>query len=127
MGEVYEVIDWQGLLAQFRGRDASVLKVVATALRTQSDVPAILRALQQSVDYPALARQAHSIKGMAGSLMANRVYEQAKRVDELAKACNPEALAQSEQLAQLTEDMLAALAVHVANADRNSVGNPSGS
>ena len=100
------LIDWPALLAQFRGKESSALRVAATALRSQEPVPAMLRSLAAAADYPALALAAHSIKGMAGNLKADALYETAKRTDELARLADPQAREQAEVLAQLMERML---------------------
>ncbi|MEW6676716.1 MAG: Hpt domain-containing protein [Pseudomonadota bacterium] len=100
------LIDWPALLAQFRGKEASALRIAATALRSQETVAATLRSLAAAEDYPALALAAHSIKGMAGNLKADELYETAKRTDELARIADPQARDQAEVLAQLMERLL---------------------
>lgn len=104
--EMGPLIDWPGLLAQFRGREASVLKVAATAVRTQESVPAKIRSLAASADFPNLSLAAHSIKGMAGNLMAARLFELARDVDQMARQEDPLAFSQCETLAQLMEQLL---------------------
>jgi HPt (histidine-containing phosphotransfer) domain-containing protein len=100
------LIDWPALVAQFRGKESSALRVAATALRSQEPVPGTLRSLAAAADYPALALAAHSIKGMAGNLKADALYETAKLTDELARLADPQAREQAEALARLMERLL---------------------
>lgn len=100
------LVDWTALLAQFKGREASVLRIAGTALQSQAEVPGKLRALAADRDYSELSMAAHSIKGMGGNLMATQVYDLAKRTDDAAREANPESLALAGQLARLMEALL---------------------
>ena len=107
------IVDWEGLMAQFQGREASVLKIAATVLYSQVGVPAQLRDLAARRDYPALARLAHSIKGMGGSIMAQRVFELGKQVDEAARLQSEAASGLAEELACVMEALLAEMGAHI--------------
>lgn len=107
------LVDWTRLVAQFKGREAPVLRIAATALNSQAGVPARLRELAAARDFPALAMAAHSLKGMGGNLMATPVYELARQTDEAARTANQEALKLAEELAQLMEALLRELAEKV--------------
>jgi HPt (histidine-containing phosphotransfer) domain-containing protein len=104
--QMSRVIDWEKLSAQFRGREASVIKVATTILRTQADVPARLADLVEKRDYAGLSELAHTIKGMGGNLMANSVYELGMKTDQAARAQDENALELAKQLAMLMQNLL---------------------
>lgn len=107
-------VDWISLVAQFRGRETSALKVSATVLRTQGDAPARLRELAKKQDFAALALLAHSLKGMGGNLMASRIFELGRDLDEAARHEDERAVALAEQLAQAMEGVLQELGARLA-------------
>lgn len=100
------MVDWEGLVAQFKGREASVLKIAATVLQSQAGVPAQLRGLAGRRDYPGMARLAHSLKGMGASIMAQRIFDLGKQVDEAARLESEVALGLAEALAQALDALL---------------------
>ena len=104
--QMSRVIDWEKLSAQFRGREASVIKVATTILRTQADVPARLADLVEKRDYVGLSELAHTIKGMGGNLMANSVYELGMKTDQAARVQDENALELAKQLAMLMQNLL---------------------
>ena len=109
MTEHGTLVDWIGLLGQFKGREASVLRIAATALKSQAQTPANLRALAAAADFPALALAAHSLKGMSGNLMAETVYLLAKRTDDAARQADGASLDMAGELAVQVEALLAEL------------------
>ena len=100
------IVDWEKLTDQFKGREASVLKVAGTVLRTQTDVPARLIDLAEKRDYAGLSELAHTLKGMGGNLMANSVYELGMQTDQAAREQNEKALELAKQLAVLMQGLL---------------------
>jgi len=114
------LVDWISLVAQFRGREASALKVSATVLRTQGEAPARLRELAEKHDFAALAMLAHSLKGMGGNLMAARIFELGRDLDEAARHGDALAIALAEQLAQAMEMVLQELGERLAASQTDS-------
>lgn len=100
------IIDWDGLVVQFKGQEGVVVRIAGTVLRTQADMPRQLRELIGKRDYEALARLAHSLKGMGGNLMAGQVFELGKQADLAAREKSEEALHLAERLAQAMEALL---------------------
>lgn len=100
------IIDWDGLVVQFKGQEGVVVRIAGTVLRTQADAPRQLRELTGKRDYEALARLAHSLKGMGGNLMAGQVFELGKQADLAAREKSEEALHLAERLAQAMEALL---------------------
>ena len=107
------IIDWDKLEARFNGKRDFVNKLVKTALSSQQETPAKLRAAGADKDYKALAFLAHSLKGMGGNLMADEVHALAARVETAAKEQEEGVFAMAETLAMETERMLDALAKRV--------------
>jgi two-component system sensor histidine kinase/response regulator len=108
------IVDWDELTAQFRGREASVARIAATVLRTQGEAPAQLRELAARRDFEALSRLAHSLKGMGGNIMAQRIFELGRAVDTAAREQSEAALAGAEELARAVEEMLGEMRERIA-------------
>jgi len=108
------MVDWDKLLAQFRGREAAVQRIAATVLRTQGEAPAQLRELAARRDFEGLSRLAHSLKGMGGNIMATRIFDLGKSVDAAAREQSEAAVAGAEELALAVEEMLREVQARVA-------------
>ncbi len=105
-----DVIDWAKLEARFNGKRDFVDKLVKTAVSSQTDSPAQLRAALANADYKTLAFLSHSLKGMGGNLMAEELHALAARAEAAARGETADALELAERLAQAVERLLAALA-----------------
>jgi HPt (histidine-containing phosphotransfer) domain-containing protein len=62
----------------------------------------------QQGDMPALMREAHSIKGVAGNVKADAAFALARSVESAAHQGRRECLEQAVALAEAVEQMLAA-------------------
>jgi len=78
-------IDRTQLLAQYGGRGAFVKRLAATVISAHRDTAAELRSAAAGGDTAQLAALAHSIKGTAGNVSADRLHEIAGRVEGLAR------------------------------------------
>jgi PAS domain S-box-containing protein len=108
------LFDWNVLLARYDGREAFVAKLAATVLASHRDTPAQLRAAAAAHDPEALGFAAHSLKSMAGNLMAHGVRDLARQLEAAARQGDTAiAITLAAELARATEAMLAALASHL--------------
>jgi PAS domain S-box-containing protein len=103
------LIDWHGFEARYRGRPALIDKLIAASYRNNVDTAARLRSAAACRDFAALAFLAHALKGLAGDLVAEPLHAQAAATEELARQGCDDALASSQQLAQLAEELVVAL------------------
>lgn len=102
-----DLVDWAGLLNRFKGRRAFVGKLLTALLASHADTPAKLRAATLAPDLEALVFMAHSIKGVAGNLMAPDLQEQARQTEVSARAGLPEAGELATALADSLDRLLA--------------------
>jgi HPt (histidine-containing phosphotransfer) domain-containing protein len=109
------LIDWSALLARYGGRQAFVAKLANTALQSQAETPAKLRAAVEQSDLETIAFVAHAIKGMAGNLMAAALREQAAETESAARAGDANARVLGRELGARLEAFLAELAARVAS------------
>ena len=107
------IIDWVKLEARFNGKRDFVDKLARTALTSQAEGPAKLRAAAASGNFQELVFVAHALKGMGGNLMAETLRELAARTEMAARAGEGSALDLAEELAVAVERLLAALAERV--------------
>jgi HPt (histidine-containing phosphotransfer) domain-containing protein len=103
-------IDWSTLLAHYGNRRHFVAKLVASVRASQADTPDKLRQAAREQDLGAIAFLAHSLKGMAGNLMADTLRELAAETETAARAGEPGAIGRAEVLAGAVETLLAELA-----------------
>lgn len=99
-------MDWPGFLDRFGGRRDFVAKLVAAALAGHQGAPALLRVQAEQGDWAALTATAHSIKGLAGNLVAAGVQDLARQTELAARAGDPDAARLALALAQGMEVML---------------------
>jgi len=107
------LVNWEGLLNQYSGREAFVIKLATMAVNGQREVPAKLRAAAGSGDFDGLAFTAHALKSIGGNLMARGVRELAESTERAARRSDPQAASQAEELACLVETLLAELALRI--------------
>ncbi len=104
-----EPVDWAALTARFNRREAFVAKLVDKAIESVREKPGKLREAASVDDYESLAFVAHALKGVAGNLMANGVFEMAKSTEMAARAGEPGAIESAHELAGKIDELLAAL------------------
>lgn len=102
-------IDWPEFLKRFGERRDFVAKLVAAALTGHHNAPLLLRTQVEHGDWVALAATAHSIKGLAGNLMAAAVQDLARQTELAARAGDPDAARLAVSLAQGMEQMIGEL------------------
>ncbi len=107
--DVEEPIDWEALTARFSRREAFVTKLVDKAIESVKEKPGKLREAASADDYESLAFVAHALKGVAGNLMANGVFEMAKSTEMSARAGEPGAIESAHELAGKIDELLVAL------------------
>ncbi len=105
-----DLVDWPALLAQYSGREAFVAKLAAIAVNSQQETVAKLRTAAAQGDREALAFIAHSLKGVAGNLMARGVRDLAARTEAAARLDEPQATSLAIELAAAMEALLDELA-----------------
>jgi CheY-like chemotaxis protein/HPt (histidine-containing phosphotransfer) domain-containing protein len=104
------VIDWAALEARFAASPGFVARVIDTALRSAADAPAELRRLAADGDLDGFYRSSHGIKGLAGNLSAESLYQLADELCEAAQRGDRSVLARGEGFAVEVERLLRALA-----------------
>ena len=104
------LIDWQGLETQFKGKTAFVTRLASRALANYRTSVVRLRALAAGEgDLSELSFIAHSLKGTAGSLKAQTIYELAAQTDLSARAADPASRVLAGQLADGVDQMIVEL------------------
>jgi PAS domain S-box-containing protein len=98
-------IDWRQLEHKYAERPAFLSKLCGTFLKSNSEVPAKIRAAAAN-DRSQLAVLTHSLIGTAGFLLAGKVVASAKITQEAYKADSPETVRHAEALACALEKML---------------------
>jgi signal transduction histidine kinase/HPt (histidine-containing phosphotransfer) domain-containing protein len=102
------VIDWAAVAAGLGASEAFLDQLAAGLLKNLGPKPAALRSAMQQGDMPALMREAHSIKGVAGNVKADAAFALARSVESAAHQGHRECLEQAVALAEAVEQMLAA-------------------
>jgi len=105
------LVDWPALHARFSKKDGFLRKLAASALTSLDDSEQKLADAIARRDFEALAFTAHSLKGMAGNLFAQRVFDLAKAADMAARDRQPVAFELAGQLIEMFRAFRADLAV----------------
>jgi len=98
-----QLIDLPALRARFNRKEDFLRKLAQSALTSLDSSEQQLADAISRCDYAALAFTAHSLKGIAGNLFAQPMFDLAKSADEAARDKKPAALEQARQLARLLE------------------------
>ena len=77
-----EAIDWQALARRFPDRSTFIDRLADTLLKTHGQTSARLRAAAPNNDRETIVFLAHSLKGVAGSIMASHLLAQARDTEE---------------------------------------------
>ncbi|RLJ17882.1 hypothetical protein DJ030_12815 [bacterium endosymbiont of Escarpia laminata] len=102
-------VDWEALRKRYRGREGFITKLVQTALNSCKEMPDKLRQAMHAHDSMQLSFLAHGLKGIAGNLEANRLYQLATQVETNAKQGGTATDPVAGELAAALEKVLAAL------------------
>ena len=92
------IIDWAALEQRFNGRQAFIARLVGITLDAHAGTPAKLRAAVAQMDCEEIAFIAHSLKGLGGSLFAQRVYMLGAQVEASARGGQPDVAELAGQL-----------------------------
>jgi signal transduction histidine kinase/HPt (histidine-containing phosphotransfer) domain-containing protein len=101
------VIDWQAVADSLRAPPTFLKKLARTMVSNLGPKPQALRAAAAVADLQTLAREAHSIKGVAANVHAQPVFELARATESAAREGSPEAGGLAQALAASVESMLA--------------------
>lgn len=104
------LIDWAGLAARYAGKQEFIARLAATVREAHADDPATLRRAAANSDFDAAAFRAHSVKSMAGNIMALEVQAAAAAAETAARRRDPSAARLAARLADMLERLLATLA-----------------
>jgi HPt (histidine-containing phosphotransfer) domain-containing protein len=99
-------IDWAALAASLGTGDAFIdqlAKVLASNLANKPE--ALLRAAEAG-DMATLAREAHSVKGVAGNVKAEAAFALAREAEMAARESNPQAAPLARQLAAQVDGLI---------------------
>jgi HPt (histidine-containing phosphotransfer) domain-containing protein len=77
-----EAIDWLGLERRFPERGPFIDRLAETFLKAHGQTPARLREAASGNDRETIVFLAHSLKGVAGSLLAPRLLAQSRDIEE---------------------------------------------
>ena len=102
-------IDWSALEERFPGRASFIDRLAQTLLRTQGETPARLREAVAHDDRAAIVFIAHTLKGMAGNLMAERLHRLARDTEMAAREESPLAGELAIRLANAMQEVIEAV------------------
>ena len=100
------LIDRGALQARYRFRDAFIRKLMATVLSSNDTYPARLRQAAEDGHLDELLMLAHSLKGMASNIAAEKLRELAFETETAARQQSNEARRLAFELATCTEQLL---------------------
>ena len=100
------VIDWQAVADSLRAPPAFIQQLARAMVSNLGPKPQSLRAAAAAADLPAIAREAHSIKGVAGNVRAQEVFELARATESAAREGQAEAVDLAQALAVSTQAMI---------------------
>lgn len=107
-------VDWAALMERFNRREGFIGRLIDKALLSIREKPGKLRAAADAADLETLVFVAHSMKGIAGNLMANSIFESSRTTEGLARSGDAEALESARRLAVEIESLIHELEQHVA-------------
>jgi len=102
-------INWEALEERFPGRASFIDRLAQTLLRTQGETPARLREAVAHDDRAAIVFIAHTLKGMAGNLMAERLHGLARDTEMAAREESPLTGELANRLADAMQEVIEAV------------------
>ena len=103
------VIDETALMARYGGRRDFLRRLVATAISSHGGTAMRLREAAVAKDLPGLRALAHTVKGSAGNLQAERLQALAAETEQAARDGTDDALSKADELAEALDDLMTAL------------------
>ena len=102
------VVDWSALEACFQDKGPFVTRLAASLIESYRNTPDLLRRAAKDNDAVALGFAAHSIKGIAGNLMAHGLHEIAQKAIQAANEGRSDLAGLALLLADGWEEVLSA-------------------
>jgi CheY-like chemotaxis protein len=102
------VIDWSAVASSLGASEAFLDQLAQVLLNNLGPKPAALRAAAQAGDLPAIARDAHSVKGVAGNVKADAAFALARSTEMAAREAREECRDLALELADTVEQVLEA-------------------
>ena len=102
-------VDWPGMEARYGAKPDFLLRLLSAALGSQEETPQRMRDAAETGDFSLMVSLAHSLKGTAGTLMANNLMDQARAVETASREAVPQARQDIVQLADAVDDFLTEL------------------
>jgi PAS domain S-box-containing protein len=112
--------DYMGLAERYKNKRAFLLSLLKMVRDSEADMPEKLRDAARREDWQALHFLAHSVKGMAGNIMAQALHRQAMEADMAARQARPEAAGLCMELASALENLLQEIARTISAAEASS-------
>ena len=104
------MLDWPALLARFGGRQGFVDKLARTALTSHGQTSTRLRSAARNKDMATVNQLAHTLRSVAGNLLAKGLQDVAERTEVAARERREDAFPLAAQLADSLDLMLGELA-----------------
>ncbi len=104
-GDHPDIIDWQALNERFSNRDEFIRKILRTARSSAEKVREGLIQAMAKENFDELAFSSHTLKGIAGNIMADSLQELAAKVEMDARNKQPQAFTHSKELLQILQQM----------------------
>jgi len=99
------LLDFGKLELRYKSKPAFIKKLLGVVLQQLSSDAASLRQTAEAGDFSRLITLAHALKGMAGSIMADGLFAQARATELAAREGFPEAIPQSRALADALDHL----------------------
>jgi CheY-like chemotaxis protein len=100
------VIDWSALGASLGAGDAFIDQLAKVLAGNLAAKPSALLQAAAAADLATIAREAHSIKGVAGNVRAEAAHALARDTETAARAQDPQACALARQLAVQVDGLI---------------------
>ena len=105
MVEQARILDIDRLAQRYRGRETFVDKLLRMAESEYDSSSQKIRDAVLGKDYNELRIIAHTLKGMSGNIMADRLRDTAFTVEQLAREEKEQSWIEAEHLAQAVEEL----------------------
>jgi HPt (histidine-containing phosphotransfer) domain-containing protein len=112
------LVDYVSLTERYKNKQSFLRNLLAMVRNSEAGTPDKLRDAARREDWQALHFLAHSVKGMAGNIMAPALHKEAMEADMAARESRPEAAQLGMNLAVSLEALLAELARYGAESDK---------
>ena len=119
-GEKADEADFGKLEARYQAKPAFVAKLLGTVQQELPGDAARLRQCAEARDFVALAKAAHGLKGMAGSVLLDPLVKQAREAELAARDGQPQAVELALVLAGRLELLAAEIGVYLTQRNAES-------